>query len=89
MFSNLKNGILSKLFKPLIVTSIQFLHQVFDQRKLSPEIKFQTSNIIQMNVVNDLDTTFICTLHIHITAITTMITHELLPSGLVPQLVEQ
>ena len=34
-------------------------------------------------------TIFICTIHIHIAAITTIITHDLLPCGLVAQSVEQ
>ena len=34
-------------------------------------------------------TTFICTLHIHIAAITAIITQDLLPSGLVAQSIEQ
>ena len=40
-------------------------------------------------VLNTSGTTFICTLHIHIAAIATIITQDLLPSDLVAQSAEK
>ena len=40
-------------------------------------------------IISASSKTFICTIHIHIAAITSTITHALLPSDLVAQLVEQ
>ena len=39
-------------------------------------------------VLSTSGTTFICTLHFHFAAVITIITHDLLPSGLVAQSVE-
>ena len=49
----------------------------------------KVNSLILIFVVSVRGTTFICTLHIHIAAITTIITHDLLPSGLEARLVER